>query len=353
MSDPDTANALRRKLSAPASPLEMPEMGPARALRVAVSRAAETCATLEAAVTGFSETRLALPDILATVEQPHLIFMMRAASGATGLALWDPPALSAVIEHLITGRVVPSQDASREPTRTDAAVITEILDKIMELFDKSLDGLPGLPPVCGFRTASLLADGRAVSMALEDVAYREYRITIDFASGVKSGDLRLVFPWDRPEPANTAATRRGAWDTDWPRVIKGARAPVEAILYRLSLPLDRVSGLGVGDMIPVPLEAIDSVAIEGTNARRVASGRLGQCNGHRAVRLARVGAKPVAAGAPPQVTGQPPPGFSADLPAAPPPEPAPMAVADADALAGVGPAPPEAAENIPEPVPQQ
>jgi flagellar motor switch protein FliM len=351
MSDPDPASALRRKLSAPASPLELPEMGPARALRVAVSRAAETCATLEAAVTGFCETRLALAEILQAVQQPHLIFMMRAASGATGLALWEPAALSAVIEHLITGRVAPNQNEMRAPTRTDAAVITEILDKIMELFDKSLDGVPGLPPVCGFRTASLLADGRAVSMALEDVAYREYRITIDFASGIKSGDLRLIFPWDPPEPANHAAARRGAWDTDWPVIVKGARAPVEAILYRLSLPLDHISGLNVGDVIAIPVEAIDGVAIKGSNDRTVASGRLGQCNGHRAVRLAKVGPKPAATAAPPQAIGQPPPYFRADLHPAAPPDGAPMAVADMSP--GVAPAPVDAVENMPEPAAQQ
>jgi len=213
MSDPDTANALRRKLGAPANPLEQAEMGPAKALRLAVARAAETCATLEAAVTGFAEQKLSLPDILTAVEDPHLIFMMRTDSGATGLALWEPAALSAVIEHLITGRVVPSQNVTRAPTRTDAAVITEILDKIMELFDKSMDEALEKPPVIGFRTASLLADGRAVAMALEDIAYRHYRVTIDFASGVKSGDLRLIFPWERPLPDGGAGARRGAWDT--------------------------------------------------------------------------------------------------------------------------------------------
>lgn len=110
-------------------------------------------------------------------------------------------------------------------------------------------------------------------------------------------------------------------------------ARMDAVLHRLVLPLSAAERLQPGDLIPLPVEALDSVELLAGDGAGVAGGRLGQINGMRAVRLAwpegaRGGVAAEAQGAAPGL-----PAAEAAEPAAAAPVPAPA---------------PDLAEDLPE-----
>jgi len=285
MPEQSAPSAIRRKLDAQTNPLDQDGMSPAKALRVAVLRAAEDAAELEAKLAGFSEEKTTLIDIVQRLEDPYLICLIEGPGGAVGLALWDCQIMSALVEQLITGRVVPSPADPRPPTRTDAAVIAEFMGMMLKVFDDGLAQIGDAPPVSGFRQVGLLEDSRAVTMALEDIDYRHYRLSLDLADGAKTGELQLIFPWNRVMPAASTGAGISRWKTDWRDVVKTTHAPIEAILHRTSMPISEIARLQVGTTILIPAEAIGAMSLEGENRHPVATGRLGQTNGHRAVRV--------------------------------------------------------------------
>lgn len=59
---------------------------------------------------------------------------------------------------------------------------------------------------------------------------------------------------------------------------------------RLSMPLSKVVGLAVGDILPLNVASLDKVSVEGLDGRRLAEGKLGQNRGMRALRLTVVAA---------------------------------------------------------------
>ena len=285
MPDTPSPGPLRRKLRPPPGPLEQSGMTPAKAMRRALTRALEGCAGLEATVSGFLQDRATLADILTTLEGPRLVFMTQGQSGAIGLGIWDIAAVAAVVEHLVTGRVVPGPPEDRAPTPTDAAVLTDMFDRIMQQFDDTLAVADDLPPVTGFRASSVMENARAVALALDDVAYRRYRVSVDFSGGAKTGELQLIFPW-RPESGASACRQQSReWALRWEQAVKASRARIEAVLFRLPMPLEKAMQLQVGDIVVLPRKALDNVSLEGPDRKAVAVGRLGQSHGMRAVRL--------------------------------------------------------------------
>jgi len=119
-------------------------------LRIAFARAAESAAEMEASIAGFVEERLDLAAIAERLVEPHLIFSTKVPGGAVGLAFWNTQAVSAFIEQLITGRIVPSAAENRTPTPTDAAVVGGVLNLIFSYFDAELKPIVSPPPGSGF-----------------------------------------------------------------------------------------------------------------------------------------------------------------------------------------------------------
>ncbi|MFV2002692.1 MAG: FliM/FliN family flagellar motor switch protein, partial [Paracoccaceae bacterium] len=285
MSLDENISVLQRKVNARAPQPEPLGMSPAKALRLAVARACEEVAGMEASVSGFVQEKTTVDAIIAALGEPHLIFLTEGPDGAIGLALLNAQAMAAIIEQLTTGRVVPGRAEPREATRTDAVVVATVLDRLLEVFDDGLGRMQTPPPVAGFRQAVSLPDGRAVKMALEEMPYRLFRLSLDFSHGAKTGELRLIFPFDLSDQGASDATLQARWRNQWHQALSQTQTDVEAVLHRFSLPLDEIESLRVGALIPVPASAVAAVSLEGGDGRCVATGKLGQCGGHRAVRI--------------------------------------------------------------------
>ncbi len=298
MSDDVAISALRRKAGAGRPPPEPSAHSPGSLLRKAVAQAAEDLHSLVAVVAGFSESRPGLTALMEALPDPALLMSMTDANGRRGLAVADGQVVTALVEHLTTGRVVPGEAAPRRPTRTDAVMVSDFLDRILGLFDEVLLALPDAPPIRGFRYSSRLAEPRMVQMALSDAEYLLYRMRLDLGRGARSGEVLLAFPPATARVSGSSPVDAAGWQRDLDAAVMQSEVPIRAVLNRLAVPLDEITRWKPGDMLDIPVAALTAVELEGVDGRVVAMAKLGQVSGHRAVRIQTLGGpetKPAAA----------------------------------------------------------
>jgi len=75
--------------------------------------------------------------------------------------------------------------------------------------------------------------------------------------------------------------------------IMGASAELVAVLARMHLPLETLLNLKIGGSLALGSAALDQIDLKGLDGKRLASGKLGQNRGLRAVRIS-ASAKPAA-----------------------------------------------------------
>ena len=278
-------SAMRRKAGAGRPPPEIGRATPATALRVAVAQAAEDVAALIALAAGVEETRTVRASFIEGLPEHALLALCEGVGGRFGMVVMDPQALAALIEIQTTGRVVPHKAEPRAPTRTDAILSADFINRMLELFAELVAEaeLPVLSAIEGFSYALPLADTRAVEMTLEDIPYRQFTLTLDMGSGAKEGQMQLLFPFDPPRRRLSLAR-----DDDGETVaeaVMDTQAEMTAVLHRLDLSLTAVMQLEVGALVPIPKSALTQLTLEGVTGEVVSRGRLGQIGGHRAVRV--------------------------------------------------------------------
>ncbi|MBV1867053.1 MAG: FliM/FliN family flagellar motor switch protein [Marinosulfonomonas sp.] len=280
--DPST---LRSKIGKQSAQAETRGMSVRKALRLATARAGQDMGQLVATLAGCQQSRVELAQVVAAVDGPQLIFLIGGPQNTRGLALVDGMLASGVVEHLTTGRVVRAPPEERDPSRTDAIMLAEILDRILAAMDKELLESVNQPPVIGYQNLVLLDDGRAVSMALEDVRYHRFELSIDLADGGKTGEMLLFFPEPIVVADAGAEQQKKTWQDAWHAHVDRIPAHIDAILHKFAMPLDELQKLEVGNLIPVPTEQVAAVRLSGSDRNAVAIGKLGQALGFRAVRI--------------------------------------------------------------------
>jgi len=271
---------------------------------LALARAAQEEMGVPLRLSGFRVERRSLAELVEMLPEPALICALDEGAGeATGLAVLDAGLMAGMVEAMTTGAVTAvergaDRAGARRPTRTDAALLTPVLDRALTTLEAGA-GEAGLTEWArGFRFAATVDGGRGVMLLLEDVPYRLMVAEVDLALGARAGPLLLAMPEGRvvggaalPAPMDERFTEALAAQ------VAGAEARLEAVLARLSLPLGMVMSLQVGQEIALPRAEIGRIAVEGLDGRKVGAGKLGRQGNLRAVRL--VAAEAVEATTPP------------------------------------------------------
>lgn len=317
---------LRRKLAA-SQPVETGTETGARAWRVAFARAARDCIGLDLAVPVLRDDRRSLGELLDLVPECALLAVLEGPAQGLGLLAMSPDLLAAVIEMQTTGRVTSNPPLPRRPTRTDAAMSARLIDAALTTLEQALATSPDLPWTAGFRYASFLDEPRPLGLLLDDVPYRLLVCDLDIAGGMRQGRVLLALPAEgrgpKPAPAppvgETPVTAQ-AWQAALKGAVLGSEVALDAVIGRLRLPLSQAMALENGMILPLKDARIDQVTLLVPGGDLVASGKLGQHKGMRALKLRRVQGE---ATVPPPVTAatSPLPGIrpSASTDAAPPP----------------------------------
>ncbi|WP_432448928.1 FliM/FliN family flagellar motor switch protein [Aliiroseovarius marinus] len=290
MADQDMTSAIRRKAGAGRPPPEISPTTSGSALRMALSKSAEDVAALIAAPIGVDEDRMTLETLTEKVVEHSLLILVEGPGSAFGLVVLDPNVMAALVEVQTTGRVVPTPAVPRAPTRTDAIMCSDFVDKLLELFEVNAAQaqLPLADAVSGYRYALRLADMRAANMALENVPYRVLSAQLDLDGGAKEGNLLIVLPFDPPAPRHVAmddSDGAASGQGDMAQIVEGTEARLHAVLNRVGMTVADVSGLEVGMMLPLAREKLGQVDLVDVSGQVVSQCRLGQQGGRRALRI--------------------------------------------------------------------
>ncbi len=276
--------AMKRKAGEGRPPPEFGVMNPVRGWRVAVPKAADEAMDLVATALSVTEMRLRRDELTEDLPEGALIILLEGPSRQFGLAILDAQMMGGLIEAATTGRVGQRPTTPRQPTRTDAVICADLLDRLFEIYEENVAVLSDSPLLSGYRYATPLLDPRMVEMTLPEAPYRQFTLTIDMGNGAKTGEMRISFPATARQPGRAGEVDSGFQEAFRANVMS-TTADLQAILHRVSMPLRQVMGLSVGDVIPVPLAALGKVRVEHVGGKRVSLGRLGQQGGFRAVRL--------------------------------------------------------------------
>jgi flagellar motor switch protein FliM len=198
-----------------------------------------------------------------------------------------------MIEMQTIGRVSSSAPPVRKPTRTDASMVADMIDQALQELESGLESDPDLIWAGGFHYASFLDDPRPLGLLLEEEHYRVIQAELRLGNGAKSGAVMLALPAEgrgrAPKPAPTATPAPVAaalFSKALSDQVMRTEADIAAVLHRFTVPLSFVMALKTGDIVPLSTAALDRIVLEGLDGRPLASGRLGQNRGMRAVRLA-------------------------------------------------------------------
>ena len=260
-------------------------MSPARALRLATEKTANDVFSLVLSVQAVARSRVDHPGLLALIPDGLLLLLLDGPDGAVGVMTLDSATLSALIEMQTVGQVLPRPPRDRPLTRTDAALAAPLVDGILQRMTQDLSDHADRYWACGFRFGAMIDDRRSLGLTLDAPDYHVFRVDLDIAGGARQGEVILVLPWrEDPEQHRRAADREVSGRQLQTRVMD-APVRLDAVLCRVSLPLSEIGKLVVGDVLPLPAEALREIALEGVGRRRVATGRLGKIDGLRAICL--------------------------------------------------------------------
>ena len=289
MSDQTDLSTLQRKAGSGRAPTDGAGMSPAKAFRLAVSKAAQVELGLAARVLSSKEEQLAQPQVLEALDEGALLLMLEGPQGGTGIAIFDIQVISALIEVQTLGAVMASKAEERSPTRTDSAMCEAILDRILQEFEGHLASENAAEWASGYRFGKRISSVRLLGLALADVPYRMFHLTLDMADGAKTGLLQIALPADGPSRSQVAAGGDNGWSKTMESVVGASHVEILAVLHRAQMALTDVQALQVGDFIKVPKTAISQITMEGSDGVIVGEARLGQQNGYRALRMKGAG----------------------------------------------------------------
>ncbi|WP_430463995.1 FliM/FliN family flagellar motor switch protein [Tabrizicola sp.] len=285
---------IRRKVNAVRG--EILEGGPGadRGWRLALARAARDQLKAALDVKSMMLSRVSLAEVLELPPSLSLLAVLEGPGEGLGMLAIAPDLFPAMIEVLTIGRTQGAVAAPRKPTRTDAAMLAPMIDAALIDLEVGLAEEADLIWAGGWRYASFLDDPRPLGLMLEDISYRLLTAEVDLGHGARRGRLMLALPAEgrgqapkrHSGPASGDAVALGrAFADALADEVSQAEARLEAVLTRLCLPLSRVIGLAVGDVLPLSAAALDRISLEGVDGRQMAEGKLGQSRGLRAVRL--------------------------------------------------------------------
>lgn len=299
---------LRRKVLRPRGRAEVQPQGSAlaRALPRTVVRAISAGAGLTAQTGAVTDRALPLAEALDLIDVDGFLALLGQAArpGLAALAILDQTLFSALVEALTVGRLGPATAAApRRPTATDAALLGAVIDRLLADLDRAQREAGAADPDSRgpWQLVRGLNEPRLLGAILDEGAYRLAGIEVtlpDTAGGTRTGQLTLLVP--APDPPPAAAVEAVPGSAVPAPAAEGQGAPVEAtigaapamlqaVLGRVTVPLDQALALAVGQRLELPLAALEEVELVGPGGEAHAIARLGQSKGMRAVRILSLG----------------------------------------------------------------
>lgn len=244
-----------------------------------------------------------------------LIVLVQNGDAETGLLVFDNAAFVALVCHKLTGLLPATPDTTaRAPTRVDASLLRDVVDAILGQLHGP-DGAAAKGAASRWAYTGFLSDARLVKFALADARHVVTDAQIVLGADQVTGRITLMLPPPRPDETRTKTQDTATWRAGLSQAVLGAPLRLKGELAKLSLTLSQLRALKQGDDLRLPRSAIDQVRLVTNRGTTPWTGKLGQMNGDRAVRLDPSGAGPAGHDADqPTAPGALPPGDQAPAP---------------------------------------
>lgn len=277
---------LARMTTRDVAPVADAPLTSSRALRVAMTRAADKALGLSLTVQSVSEEILGLDDAIGTFPTEFLYISMICDGEIIGMMGVDSQLRAASIEMQTMGRLSKNNPAERAATGADMTMLMPLCTMLMAQIAETTMGSELEGWTTGVTLGPKFESLRAAGLAVEDAEFRTMRLSIDLAVSERRAELLLMLPNHQLAPKVEAVKVADlSWGAKMSAAVALAPATLDAILHRMTLPLGFVDTLKVGDEIPLLGATVGSVRLFAPDGVLVSEARLGQSGGKRAVRI--------------------------------------------------------------------
>jgi flagellar motor switch protein FliM len=261
-----------------------------RGWRLALARAARETMGLDLDVRSIAIARAGLAEILDVAPDHALVVLLDGPQGGLGVLMLSPSVTAGFIEMQALGRLQKQTAPLRKPTRIDAAMVAGVIDRALSGLDEALAGEADRVWAGGFRYASWLEDVRPLGLMLEEDAYRLLTAEVALADSGRTGRVLLVLPDEgrgTPPARPSADAERVAppFGAALSAQVMQCDCRLDAVVGRIKLSIGQIMAMTPGEVLKLTAAAIDNVALETLDGRRVARARLGQNQGMRAIKI--------------------------------------------------------------------
>ncbi|WP_458790120.1 FliM/FliN family flagellar motor switch protein [Yoonia sp. MH D7] len=257
-----------------------------RALRVAMTRAADKAIGLPLTVSNVGEEFLQLDAVIEALPASHLYAALVKGCDVVGLVGLDAQMRAAVIEIQTIGSLTKNPQLDRPPTSTDMMLAAPICEKLLALLPETTTGSELEGWAADVTLGAVFDSLRAAGLALEENDYRLMRLTLDFSVAGRQGEIILALPNHTSQPvAPVEEAGDAGWNAKMDRAVAAAPATLNAILCQMKLSIGKVDGMQVGDVLPLYGATVSSVRLFAPDGVEVGTAKLGQSGGMRAVRI--------------------------------------------------------------------
>ena len=276
---------LRRKIGAPRTSGEAPPpLDASRIWRRALVHGLMRAIQLDLVVDEVTIEEIESDQVSALTAPDSLNLYLDGPNGF-GVAIFDSDVAMPMIEMQTLGRVLKRRAEPRAMTLTDAALVADPLDQVLATQETLAETVEGQPLSSGFRYADMVADPRQFPLSLGDGRHDHVRLSLKVgAEAMRTGAVHLVLP--RPGAAvEVAPVTRDEWEARLSERLMGSEVTVVAELARLTLDVERVQALAVGEVLTLPRRTLGTVRLVTVTGTALGNARLGRSDGRKAVRI--------------------------------------------------------------------
>ena len=260
-----------------------------RAVRLALTKAANDAVGLVLTVSSVSEYANALDAMLADLPAGLMLVALHRDDALAGFIAVDPELRAAVLEMETMSALSSQATDDRAPTSADLAMCKPLITSFLAAFPDAVLGTD-LAGWCDHVSHhERIADVRAAGLILEDVPYRVLQMDVQLTGTDRQGALLLALPpikaQETIEHDLPSIPPELDWKTHFPSLVAEAPATLTALLHKFHLPLEDARGLQVGSVLPLRGCSVSSVRLLAPDGQEVSQAKLGQSGGMRAVRI--------------------------------------------------------------------
>ncbi len=207
-----------------------------------------------------------------------------------GMVTVESNLIYSIVDVLLGGR---GSDAIRIEGRPYTTIETNLVKRMIEvILEDTENAFRPLSPV-SFKLDRLETNPRFATIARESNAAIRVELRIDMED--RGGRIEVVLPLSTLEPIRELLLQGfmgekfgndAIWEEHLAHEIWNTELPIEAILSEMSMPLQRLMTLQVGDTVMLECAPDELISIKSGNIT-LGEGMMGSKNGHVAIRLDR------------------------------------------------------------------